>query len=148
MSKTGISVDLSQFNARIKQAHLNKQDLLDVEGPGALVLINGIRSRIPVDTAAAKTSVNQHIIESTDTKLVDDVGPEVEYGPYVEYGTGIYAEGGDGRKTPWVYKDAHGQWHFTRGMQPQPYMRPTALEDKDQIISAIEAALQLKINHG
>ena len=148
MSKTGLTVDLSQFNARIKQAHLNKQDLLDVEGPGALVLINGIRSRIPVDTAAAKTSVNQHIIESSDTMLVDDVGPEVGYGPYLEYGTGEYAESGQGRKGGWRYKDAHGNWHFTMGMHPQPYMRPTALEDKDQIISAIEAALQLKLNNG
>ena len=148
MSKTGISVDLSQFNARIKQAHLNKQDLLDVEGPGALVLINGIRSRIPVDTAAAKTSVNQHIIESTDTTLIDDVGPEVEYGPYLEYGTGEYAESGQGRKGGWRYMDAKGNWHFTLGMHPQPYMRPTALEDKDQVISAIEAAFQLKVNNG
>lgn len=149
MSKTAITVDLSQFNARIRQAHLSGQDLLDVEGPGALVLINGMRMRAPVgETGALKLSINQHIITLSDTQLVDDVGPEVEYGPYVEYGTGEYAEGGVGRKGGWRYKDAHGNWHFTLGMHPQPYMRPTALEDKNQIINAVEAALQLKINNG
>lgn len=140
------TVDLSQFNKRIAKAHLKKQDLLDIEGPGALVLVNGMRARVPVDLGAARASINQHIIESTDTKLVDDVGPEVEYGPYLEYGTGIYAEKGDGRKTPWVYKDPHGQWHFTRGMKAQPYMRPATDEDGPQAIAAIEAALKDKIN--
>lgn len=33
------------------------------------------------------------------------VGTDVEYGGYQELGTGIYAEGGGGRPTPWVYQD-------------------------------------------
>ena len=48
-----------------------------------------------------------------------------EYGIYVEYGTGIYAEGGDGRKDPWVYwSDDLNRWVWTRGMRSQPYFRP------------------------
>lgn len=147
MNRNGIAVDLSQFERRIAKAHLKKQDLLDVEGPGALVLINESRLRAPVgETAALKTSINQHIVESTDTRLVDEVGPEVLYGPYVEYGTGEFAEAGDGRKGGWRYKDAHGNWHFTYGMKPQPYLRPAADEGKSQVIVAISAALERKIN--
>jgi HK97 gp10 family phage protein len=140
-----ITVDLSQFSRMMAKAHFKKQDLLDVEGPGALVLINGMRMRAPWDTGALRASINQHIIESTDTRLVDDVGPEVEYGPYIEYGTGIYAEGGQGRKGGWRYKDAHGNWHFTYGMRPQPFMRPAADEDKDQVVAAVEAAIKSKL---
>jgi hypothetical protein len=139
-----ITVDLSRFAAVMAKAKFRKQDLIDVEGPGALVAVNGMRQRVPVDTGALRASIKPHIIESTDTRLVDDVGPEVEYGPFIEYGTGVYAEGGKGRKGGWRYKDKNG-WHFTMGMRPQPYMRPTIDEDGDKIISAIEAAIKRKL---
>lgn len=48
------------------------------------------------------------------------------YSLYVEFGTGIYAEDGDGRKTPWIYwSDKLGRYVFTRGMRPQPFFRPS-----------------------
>ena len=46
----------------------------------------------------------------------------------MELGTGIFAEKGNGRKTPWVWQDFNGKWHFTRGMAPRPFLRP-AVED-------------------
>ena len=40
-------------------------------------------------------------------------------------GTGIYAEDGTGRKTPWVYFDEKlGRYVFTRGMRAQPFFFP------------------------
>lgn len=56
------------------------------------------------------------------------VGSALLYALYVELGTGIFAEKGDGRKTPWVWKDQNGKYHFTRGMAPRPFLRP-AVED-------------------
>lgn len=56
------------------------------------------------------------------------VGSALLYALYVELGTGIFAEKGNGRKTPWVWKDQNGKWHFTRGMAPRPFLRP-AVED-------------------
>lgn len=48
-----------------------------------------------------------------------------EYAIYVEFGTGIYAEDGNGRKTPWIYYDNKlNRWVFTRGMHAQPFFRP------------------------
>ena len=66
---------------------------------------------------------------SIDYGVVEDdlqvqIGTNVLYGKYVEFGTGIYAEEGDGRKTPWVYQDDEGKWHRTSGMHPQPFLRP------------------------
>ncbi|MGM0903064.1 MAG: HK97-gp10 family putative phage morphogenesis protein [Bacillota bacterium] len=47
------------------------------------------------------------------------------YAIYVEYGTGIYAKEGNGRKTPWVYwSDKLNRYVFTRGMKAQPYWGP------------------------
>ncbi|MEG1906848.1 MAG: hypothetical protein RR178_05220 [Gordonibacter sp.] len=43
------------------------------------------------------------------------VGSDVENAIWEEFGTGIYAEKGDGRKTPWGYTDQHGEDHWTWG---------------------------------
>lgn len=44
---------------------------------------------------------------------------DVDYAVYVNYGTGIYAV--NGRKTPWTYMDAEGNFHRTHGMRPRPF---------------------------
>ena len=78
----------------------------------------------PKDTGNLSQSIDYGLIEDN---MEMQVGTNVEYAPYVELGTGIYAEEGNGRKTPWVYKDTEGKWHRTSGMKAQPYLRP-ALE--------------------
>ena len=45
------------------------------------------------------------------------------YPVYVEYGTGIYAAEGNGRKSPWVWRDKNGKYHFTHGIKPRHFMR-------------------------
>ena len=60
------------------------------------------------------------------------VGSNVSYSVYVELGTGIYAENGDGRKTPWVWKDKNGKWHYTRGMAPRAFLRPSIEQHLDE----------------
>ena len=56
------------------------------------------------------------------------IGSNLLYSIWVELGTGIFAEKGDGRKTPWVWMDFNGKFHATRGMTPRPFLRP-AVED-------------------
>ncbi|ASF54196.1 HK97 gp10 family phage protein [Bacillus velezensis] len=52
-----------------------------------------------------------------------------DYAVYVEYGTGIYAEEGGGRQTPWVYYDTKlNRWVVTRGMRAQPFWNPAVDE--------------------
>ena len=62
----------------------------------------------------------------------------LEYAPYVEYGTGLFAEKGGRKDVPWCYKDDEGKWHTTSGMKPQPYMRPALHENKKKIIEIIK----------
>ena len=64
-------------------------------------------------------------------------GTNVKYAPYVEFGTGKYAEKGDGRKTPWVFKDDKGKWWWTAGGRPRPFLRPALDNNRDQIIKAM-----------
>ena len=64
-----------------------------------------------------------------------------EYAPYVEYGTGLFAEGGGRQDVPWNYQDDEGNWHSTSGMKPQPYMRPALNENKEEILRIIKEGL-------
>ena len=65
------------------------------------------------------------------------------YAPYVEYGTGLFAEGEGGGRTdvPWHYQDDEGNWHTTSGMKPQPYMNPALNESREEVIRLIGEAL-------
>jgi HK97 gp10 family phage protein len=57
----------------------------------------------------------------------------LEYAPYVEYGTGLFAENGGRQDVPWSYQDDRGEWHTTSGMHPQPYMRPALNVNRERI---------------
>ena len=70
------------------------------------------------------------------------VGTNVEYAVYNEMGTGIYADGGGGRKTPWRYQDADGNWHTTRGMKPIHFLKKAATEHGDEYQKIIEMHLK------
>lgn len=85
-----------------------------------------------VDTGRLRNSISH----ATD----DDsayIGTNVEYGVYVELGTGIYASEG-GRSTPWSYKDDEGNWHTTVGMKPRPYLAPAVQEHIDEYKELVE----------
>ena len=71
-----------------------------------------------VDTGTMMNSITHQVEDNACY-----VGTNVEYAIYHEYGTGIYAEGGNGRKTPWFYVDAKGEGHFTHGMKPIHFLK-------------------------
>lgn len=75
--------------------------------------------------------------------LIGTVYTPLEYAPYVEYGTGLFAEDGNGRKdVPWHYQDEKGEWHTTSGMKPQPYMRPALDENRQEIIRLLKEGIK------
>lgn len=78
-----------------------------------------------VDTGAMRNSMNHQVAADEETVYV---GTNQEYAIYNELGTGIYAEGGNGRQTPWVYVDEKGQGHRTRGMTAIHFLR-NAVQD-------------------
>lgn len=86
-----------------------------------------------------------HLRRSITSKVEDDKGiifTALEYAPYVEYGTGLFAEDGNGRKdVPWSYQDEKGEWHSTSGMKPNPYMRPALYENKNKIIDLLKEGI-------
>lgn len=97
----------------------------------ASVLVQGSAVRLsPVDTARLKKSIDYQV---DDKNTMAYVGTNVEYAIFVEFGTGEFAENGEGRKGGWFYKTEDGSWYFTKGQEPQPFLRPAFIEVKPQV---------------
>lgn len=95
----------------------------------------------PKDTGALRRSITSRIEESPDG-LEGIVFTPLEYAPYVEYGTGLFAENGGRKDVPWVYEDDKGEYHTTYGQHPQPYMRPALENNREKILDIIKGGLK------
>ena len=91
----------------------------------------------PVNEGNLRNSITHHVDIS---ELLCRIGSNSEYAVYVELGTGIYYPGG--RQTPWVYQDAHGNWHLTNGQRAQPYLKPAVADHVAQYKRIIEEEMR------
>lgn len=94
------------------------------------------KQKAPKGTGELRRSITSKV-----ENLEGVVFTPLEYAPYVEYGTGLFAENGGRQDVPWNYKDDKGEWHSTSGMPPQPYMRPALNENREDIIRVIKESL-------
>lgn len=88
-----------------------------------------------VATGALMNSVN-HLVQD-DTCYV---GTNQSYAIYNEMGTGIYI--GGGRKSPWAFKDAKGNWHMTRGMKGIHFLKNAIADHIDEYKQIITKTLK------
>ena len=94
------------------------------------------KQKAPKDTGELRRSITSKI-EGTQ----GIVYTPLEYAPYVEYGTGLFAENGGRKDVPWNYQDDKGNWHSTSGQKPQPFMRPALNENSEKIIDLLGEAI-------
>lgn len=87
------------------------------------------KMKAPKDSGELRRSITSKV---EDMKGI--IFTPLEYAPYVEYGTGLFAESGGRMDVPWCYQDDEGNWHSTSGMKPQPYMRPALDENREEIL--------------
>lgn len=80
-------------------------------------------------------------VEGSGTDIVGIIYTTLEYAPYVEYGTGLFAEEGGRKDVPWCYQDDEGEWHTTSGQHPKPYMRPALDENREEIKRILKEGL-------
>jgi hypothetical protein len=92
----------------------------------AEILVSQTKSLTPVKTGALRGSIQRTEPELNGTMAKISVGTPLMYGLYLEYGTGEHAENGQGRKGGWVYIDARGKGHFTKGLEPRKMFRTAA----------------------
>lgn len=115
-------------------------DLENAIGKACALVERSAKQNAPKDTGALRNSI-QSRVEKSGGDIVGVVYTPLEYAPYVEYGTGLFAEEG-GRKTPWAYQDDEGNWHKTNGQKPQPFLRPALNDNRKKIIEIIEGSVK------
>ena len=76
-----------------------------------------VKRNTKVKTGKTKASWTHQVDEHN--KLVY-IGSNYENAIWEEFGTGIYAQNGNGRKdVPWTYQSEDGKWHKTKGKKPR-----------------------------
>lgn len=105
-------------------------------GKAAAIVEASAKQKAPKDTGELRRSITSKV---EDYKGI--VYTPLEYAPYVEYGTGLFAENGGRKQVPWWYQDDEGNWHSTSGMKPHPYMRPALEENREKIIQILKEGI-------
>lgn len=132
-----MSIEIQGLNDVLQSLDIADPQKLNLALGRACALVEGAAKRkAPKDTGELRRSIS--------SKVEDGVGivfTPLEYAPYVEYGTGLYAESGGRTNVPWNYQDDSGEWHSTRGQHPQPFMRPALDENREAIIRIIKEGI-------
>lgn len=102
-----------------------------------LVAQAGVKLSAPTGDSGELRDKIDFEVSHVGTKIIGAVGSPLMYAPYVEFGTGEFAENGQGRKGGWVYKTPDGKWHFTLGMKPRPFMREGFRQTKDEVLKIL-----------
>lgn len=90
-----------------------------------------VKDNTRVDTGKTKASWGHKVDER---KFEAYVGSNYENAIWEEFGTGIYALNGNGRKdVPWVYQSEDGKWHRTKGKKPSRALK-LASDNIDSLI--------------
>jgi HK97 gp10 family phage protein len=130
---------LEQFTQRIEDM-LNTRGLERAMGKACAIVERDAIKKAPKGAGDLRRSI-QSRVENDGHEVVGIIFSPLEYAPYVEYGTGLFAESGGRTDVPWVYCDDEGNFHSTSGMKPHPYMRPALNENREKILEIIKEGM-------
>ena len=109
-------------------------------GRACALVERSAKQNAPKGTGELRRSITSKVDREGDN-AVGVVFTPLEYAPYVEFGTGLFAENGGRKDVPWNYQDDEGEWHSTSGMHPHPYMRPALNENREEIKRILKEAI-------
>lgn len=130
-------------------------------GQACALVERSAKQNAPIGSGELRRSITS-TIEGSGVEMAGVIYTPLEYAPYVEYGTGLFAEGGNGRKdVPWyipigndfteadaqkyhypIIEGANGQkFARTYGSHPHPFMRPALNENRAEILRLLKEAL-------
>lgn len=118
---------------------VDPQKMQQALGKACALVERAAKQKAPKDTGALRRSIT--------SKVEGNIGivfTPLEYAPYIEYGTGLFAENGGRTDVPWNYQDDEGNWHETSGLHPHPYMRPALYENREKIKRILKEGLVKK----
>lgn len=102
-------------------------------------LVSQAKRNSRVDLGDLKRSWSYRVDEK---KYEAHIGSPLQNAIWEEFGTGEHAVKGNGRKTPWRYKDRSGKWHTTRGKTPNKTLGNAYLAKRKTIKAIFERCLK------
>lgn len=114
----------------------NAEGIYKALGKACALVERSAKRTAPKDNGELRRSITSEV-----KGLEGIVFTPLEYAPYVEYGTGLFAEEGGRKDVPWHYQDDKGEWHSTSGQKPQPFMRPALNENRENILRILKEGI-------
>ena len=136
-----MQVEINDFTEEVLAA-LNRQTEAALEAVGQQAETHAkqnLKAAGRIDTGTLRNSITHKVQMSEDAVYI---GTNVHYAIYNEIGTGIYTDGGGGRKTPWRYQDAKGNWHTTHGIKPTHFLKNAAQDHADEYRGIVKRYLE------
>ena len=133
-----MSVEFDGFDKIIERFN-NLADEAEIEkalGKACALVERSAKEKAPKDNGELRRSITSKVENNEGI-----VFTPLKYAPYVEFGTGLFAEEGGRKDVPWRYQDDEGEWHSTSGMKPHPYMRPALEENREEILNILKESL-------
>ena len=122
MAKRFKTVDDREVKAFLKSATITEAEMLAIEKPMALTIVNNQRILVPKDTHATELSIRPDVQSSSPTEVIDHIGPSTNYAPSIEFGI------------------------IEKPNYPiQPFVRPTASGKSAAMVTRVSAAALKKL---
>lgn len=114
---------------------------------GGIQVQSTAKQLCPVDTGQLRNSITVESLPDNDGIVSVRIGTNVEYGLYVEFGTGQQGDPSvpHTTKEKWTYKGADGKFYTTTGQPPQPYLYPALVANTDNVLNLVKTTLQEEI---
>lgn len=140
---------------RNKLTRLKTIDITDIIEKATVMVYDQARRNTPVQTGELLHSIAYDMQEEKG-KVRGVVYTNLEYGTYVEFGTGPKGAEDHKELSPhvhprystkgWCYYDEKkGKWIWTRGQKAQPFLYPALHKNKKKIKAYIKKATKQKI---
>lgn len=115
----------------------NPEKLQEALGKACALVERSAKEKAPKGNGELRRSITSRI-EGTEGVVFTPL----EYAPYVEFGTGLFAEEEGRKDVPWHYQDDEGEWHSTSGMKPHPFLRPALEENREEIKKILKEGMK------
>ena len=137
-----LSIPKSEINKAVKEmegkASTYQRNVAKELFKGALDIESGAKQRAPVKFGRLRSSI-QSKIDHKDVSA--EVTANVDYAPYVEFGTGLYAKELLAGKPREMVQHAREFFKTGKGRTPaQPFLFPAYYEQRPKIISRVKKA--------
>ena len=136
--------------------HIDTSDVMDKLGKISENLTAGlhialeragevVRKDAVLNCASQNIADTGHLMGSIESTVEGNsaiIGPTVDYGAYVEFGTGAQGDKSVAHTTrkSWTYYSG-GKFYTTSGQPPRPFLIPALKNNKDTIIRLIRQAV-------